>query len=215
MEIGDIVRFWRGEQASDQQGRWAHRLDRKMLDAESHSFNLDHPVSPYVGDVLSAPVIILGANAGYSSTLTPTEFPDAASVKAYVDRVDQPEDADWSFVSRYYDGTNYGHLVASGEAAFVNACAYRSPKLSEEPDNQRLIQRLSSSIFTRRWLLEAVLPMARKGERLIVIKRGGQWKLPGNITSEPGVTKDPAPVSPLITSVPFAKMSAYLSHVKQ
>lgn len=210
MEIADIVTFWRGEQAQEQ-GRWAHRLDRKMLTTERHSFNLDHPVSPYIGDVLSARVIILGANAGYSSKLTPTEFPDAAAVKAYVERVDDPEDADWSFVSRYYDGTNYGDLVATGKAAFVNACAYRSPKLSEEPDNQNLIQRLPSSAFTRRWLLEAVLPLARKGERLIVIKRGGQWKLPSNIVSELGVVKDPAPVSPLITSVPFARMRAFLA----
>lgn len=210
MEIGDIVRFWRGEQASDQQGRWAHRLDRKMLDAESHSFNLDHPVSPYVGRVLTAPVIILGANAGYKAKLTPTEFPDEAAVKAYLDRVDDPESADWSFVSRYYDDTNYGHLIASGRAALVNGSAYRSPRLSEEPENEKLIQRLPSSVIVRRWLLEAVLPLARKGERLIVIKRGGQWKLPGNITSEPGVTKDPAPVSPLITSKPYAVMTAFL-----
>jgi len=210
MQIADIVAFWRGQQEVDQQGRWAHRLDRKILDSTAHSFNLEYPVSPYVGNVLKAPVIILGANGGYNSTMTPTEFPNAASINAYIRRVDEPDGADWSFVSRYYNGTNYGHLVASGRAAMVNACAYRSPKLSEEPENQRVIVSLPSSIFTRRWLLEAVLPMARKGERLIVIKRGGQWKLPPTIASEPGVTRDPAPVSPQITSVPFAAITAFL-----
>lgn len=66
MQIEDIVTFWRGQQQADEKWQWAHRLDREVLDTGPHSFNLDHPVSPYIGDVLTAPVIILGANAGYS-----------------------------------------------------------------------------------------------------------------------------------------------------
>lgn len=216
MNIEDIVEFWRGQQDADVKGHWMHRLDRKMLDAGPHRFNLDHPVSPYVGDVLNAPVIILGANGGYNPDLTPTEFPDADAEKAYTDRVDHPSASDWSFVSRYYDRTNYGQFVATGQAAFVNACAYRSPKLSEEAENRALIRRLPSSVFTRRWLLEAVLPMAAKGQRFIVVKRGGQWKLPASFASAPGVAVDPAPVSPQITSGPFARMSTFLaSHVEE
>lgn len=211
MQIEDIVTFWRGQQQADEKWQWAHRLDREVLDTGPHSFNLDHPVSPYIGDVLTAPVIILGANAGYSPTLTPTEFPDDASVSAYTGRVDDPSGSDWSFVSRYYDRTNYGHLVASGRAVVVNACAYRSPKLSEEADNRAMIKRLPSAIFTRRWLLEAVLPMAANGQRLIVVKRGGQWKLPKTISMAPGVTIDPAPVSPQITGVPFAQVTSFLA----
>ncbi|WP_161808751.1 hypothetical protein [Tsuneonella troitsensis] len=212
MQIGDIVEFWNGEQQVDERGRWAHRLDRKLLNSEPHSFNLDYPVSPYIGDVLNAPVVILGANAGYNSDLTPTEFPDAASVSAYIARVDDPSGSDWSFVSRYYDRTNYGHLVAAGKAVVVNACAYRSPKLSEEADNRAVIKRLPSSVITRRWLLEAVLPLAARGERLIVVKRGGQWKLPKTISTAPGVTVDPAPVSSQITGVPFAQVTAFLAN---
>ncbi len=211
MQIEDIITFWRGQQQADEQGQWAHRLDRKMLDSLPHSFNLDHPVSPYIGDVLTAPVIILGANAGYSPSLTPTEFPDADSVRAYTGRVDDPSGSDWSFVSRYYDRTNYGHLVASGSAVVVNACAYRSPKLSEEADNRAMIKCLPSAIFTRRWLLETMLPLAANGERLIVIKRGGQWKLPKTISTALGVTVDPAPVSPQITSKPFACITGFLA----
>jgi hypothetical protein len=211
MQISDIVKFWGGEQAVDGGGRWAHRLDRARLDSEPNTFNLDHPVSPYIGDVLAAPVIILNANAGYSSVLTPTEFSDVGSAQAYVSRVDNPGGADWSFVSRYYNDTNYGHLVASGRAVVVNACAYRSPKIRDEPDNRAMITRLPSCVFTRRWLIEAVLPTARAGERLIVVNRGGQWKLPAAFYASPGVVRDPAPVSARITGAALVVMSEFLS----
>jgi hypothetical protein len=112
MNIGEIVAFWSGQQGVNAQGQWAHRFDRKVLDAGPQTFNLDHPVSPYIGDVLTAPVIILNANADYNPDLTPTEFHDGDAVSAYVARVDDPSGSDWSFVSRYYDGTNYGPLVA-------------------------------------------------------------------------------------------------------
>lgn len=213
MKIGEVVDFWRGNQAAGADGKWTHREDRDSLDAGPHSFNLDHPVSPYVGDVLGAPVIILGANGGYSAELTPSEFPDQGAVRAYVERVDNPSAADWSFVSRYYDRTNYGALVASGQAVVVNACAYRSPKISEEPDNRAMLKRLPSSVFMRRWLLEAVLPMAENGERLIVVKRGGQWNLPKTMKESRGVAVDPAPVSPQITGVPMAELAGFLARL--
>lgn len=212
MRIEDIVTFWRGQQQADEQGHWAHRLDRKLLDAGAHSFNLDHPVSPYIGDVLTAPVVILNANAGYNPALTPTEFPDAASVSAYTDRVDDPSSSDWSFVSRYYNDTNYGHLVASGKVVVVNACAYRSPRISDkkEASNRALIKRLPSSIMIRRWLLEAVLPVAAKGDRLIINNRGQHWRL-GHAADAPGVVRDPCPASPRITSTAFSAMNAFLT----
>ena len=196
MQIGAIVDFWRGEQKPDDEGRWTHSLDRPLLDAGPHSFNLDYPVSPYVGDVLTAPVVILNANAGYGAR-TASEFPDAASIHAYVARVDEPAGADWTSVSRYYDDTNYGHLLASGKAVLVNACAYRSPKITKEPDNQKMIRRLPSSTFVQKWLLEAILPLARRGERLVVFNRGGQWKrLPKSITAESVIPVRPTPRSP-------------------
>lgn len=212
MQIEDIVTFWRDQQQADEQGQWAHRLDRKLLDAGPHSFNLDHPVSPYIGDVLTAPVVILNANAGYNPALTPTEFPDAASVSAYTGRVDDPSGSDWSFVSRYYNDTNYGHLVATGKVVVVNACAYRSPKISDkkEANNRAMIKRLPSSIMMRRWLLEAVLPVAAKGDRLIINNRGQHWRL-GHAADAPGIVRDPCPASPRITSTAFSAMNAFLT----
>ncbi len=153
MQIDEIITFWREQQNSDEDGIWAHKLDREVLTRELHSFNLDHPVSPYVGDVANARVIILGANAGYDSNLTPTEFSSSEAVSNYVNRADNPSAADWSFVSRYYDHTNYGDFIADGRAVFVNACAYRSPKISQEPDNRATMKTLCSVAFTRQWLL--------------------------------------------------------------
>jgi hypothetical protein len=212
MQIDDVVGFWRGQQEADAQGRWMHRQDRPVLGGESHSFNLDHPVSPYIGDVLNAPIVILNANAGYKPDLTPTEFPDAASVSAYIARVDDPSGSDWSFVSRYYNDTNYGHLVASGKVVVVNACAYRSPRISDkkEADNRAMIKSRPSSKLMRQWLLEAVLPLAAKGERLIINNRGKHWRL-GPAADAPGVVRDPCPASALITSTALSAMSDFLT----
>ena len=194
MQIGAIVDFWRGQQKPDHNGRWTHSLDRPLLDAGPHSFNLDYPVSPYVGAVLTAPVVMISSNAGYDSDKTPTEFPDAASIHAYVACVDEPAGADWKSVSRYYDKTNYGKFIDSGQAVLINATPYRSPMLSDEPDNIDMLPRLPTSIFNRDWLLQAVLPLAAKGERLIVVKRGIQrWQLPSSFPTSPGVIVEPNP----------------------
>lgn len=211
MQISEIITFWRDQQKSSEEGIWAHKLDREVLVQNPHSFNLDHPVSPYVGDVANAKVIILGANGGYDPNLTPSEFPNSEAVSDYVTRVNNPAAADWTFVSQYYDHTNYGNLIADGRAVLVNACAYRSRKISEEPDNRAMMKRLCSVAFTRQWLLEAVLPMANKGERMIVAKRHGQWKLPLSFRDSAGVVFDPAPISPQITRKPYSEIIDFLA----
>lgn len=210
MEIGDIVSFWQGQLRTDS-GKWLHRDDMTVFEEQVHRFNLDYPVSPYVGDIENAPVIILGANAGYKGDRTPKEFPDQAAIDRYLDRVRNPATADWSEMAKYYHGTNYGLLLLNGNAVWINACAYRSSKLSQEPENRRLISKLPSAHFTRRWLLEAVMPLAERGERLVVAKRFGQWKLPPELKGAPGIVFDPAPVSPQITSKPWAVIQDFIT----
>ena len=192
-------------------GRWTHDDDAQTLRESEHSYNLSFPVSPYVGDILNAPVIILGANAGYSEDRTPSEFTDQAAIDRYLGRVCNPSTSDWSGMAKYYHGTNYGELLLDGRAVWINACAYRSPRLSQEPQNRRLIQKLPSAQLTRRWLLEAVIPLAERGERLVVAKRFGQWKLPAELKDAPGVVFDPAPVSPQVTSRPWTAIQEFLS----
>ena len=210
MRIDEIVRYWRGGQAQDPAGRWVHQLNRETFDAHSHDFDLHHPVSPYVGDALNAPVVILGSNAGYNPKTTPMEFPDAKALDACLAGVDDPTSADWTTDAPYYHRTNYGRFIAEGNAVLVNACAYRSRRLGEEPNNLRMLKQLPSVTLTRRWLLEAVLPLARLGDRLIVVKRSRAWALPKTFREANGVYVDPAPRSPLVTGPALKAMTAFL-----
>lgn len=203
MQLQDIVTFWSQQRLSDR-GQWIHPADQAAFDSARHTFNLDYPVSPYVGDILNAPVVILGANAGYDPSVTPLEFPDAEATLNYVNRVSAPDNSDWSVVSPYYEDVNYGPLLSSGQAVLINACPYRSKKISDEPENKRLLERLPSTAFTREWLLTTIIPMALTGQRLVVAKRPGLWRLPSALRAANGIVFDPAPISPQVTSKPWA-----------
>ena len=210
MQVSDIVEYWVRFGRDEATGRWTHPDDRAVL-AGHHSFNLDYPTCPYLGAVTSAKVVILGANGGYSPTATPDEFPDAEAFERYLERIRHPESADWSNVSPYYDRVNYGPLVYRGDAVWINASPYRSPRISAEPDNEHLVRMLPSSAFIRRWLIDAVLPLAARGERLVVIKRPGLWRLPPEVRTSIGVITDPAPISPQLTSGPWKAVQDFLT----
>lgn len=210
MQVSDIVEYWARFGRDEATGQWTHPDDRAVL-AGQHSFNLDYPACPYVGPVTSARVVILGANGGYSPTATPDEFPDAEAFERYLGRIRDPESADWSAVSPYYDRVNYGPLVYRGDAVWVNASPYRSPRISAEPDNRRLVRLLPTSAFIRQWLIDAVLPLAARGERLVVVKRPGLWRLPPEVRTARGVIVDPAPIHPRLTSRPWNAVQDFLT----
>jgi hypothetical protein len=201
--------FWFKAQRQTEDGHWVHPDDRSKLAESPHSFNLDFPVSPFVGDIINAPIVILGANAGYGPG-TAEEFPSQEAIQRYLHRVDQPCGADWPNVSPYYSGTNYGDLIGNGQAVLVNLCPYRSPKISAEPENRKAIRKLPSAEKARHWLLESVLPRAQKGEMLIIAKRPGLWRLPAEIYHSPFVVRDPAPVSPSITGGAWTAVRDFL-----
>ncbi|MDP2818346.1 MAG: hypothetical protein Q8O29_08710 [Polaromonas sp.] len=190
----DLSGYW-SKVRQTKQG-WAHPDDEDLLGREPHTFNLDFPPPAFVGDIENAKIIVLAANGGYSASVTPGEFAAIGAADRYLKRLSFPAEADWQEVAPYYRGINYSELVFSGKAAIVNACAYRSPKISEEPDNRRLIKKLHSAQFTRRWLIEVVLPQMQAGSRVIVGKRHGLWDLPSSIKQSNGFIADPAPVSP-------------------
>jgi hypothetical protein len=144
---------------------------------------------------------------GYDQTRTSREFEAHESSQLYLERLANPASANWAEVAPYYQGINYADLLLNGKVAIVNACAYRSKKISEEPNNKKLIKKLPSVRFNRKWLIEVVLPAANRGERLIAGKRYGLWDLPPAITSSPGYIADPAPVAPHLSGVVFDRVN--------
>ena len=173
-----------------------HPEDQELLSSAAHSFNLDFPPPAFVGDVTRAKVIVLAANGGYKSDVTPKEFEEPGSETKYVNRISNPGETNWSEVAPYYDDVNYAELIVNRTAALVNLCAYRSHKISEEYENKRLLAILPSVQFHRKWLFEIIFPQMESGRKIIVGKRYGLWKLPPSAMDYSGLIIDRAPISP-------------------
>lgn len=209
MNISDLSKYWkRLEKTPD--GRWLHPDDYELLSTQHHSFNLDFPPPAFVGNINEAKIIILTANGGYNSVVTPQEFQTEGSEAKYLERLSSPETFDWSEIAPYYSNVNYSELLLSGKAATVNACAYRSNKISQEPENKKIIKKMPSVAFARSWLLESVLPSAKKGGHVIVAKRHGLWQLPKEIINSGLLIIDPAPVSPHFSNVVWEAIDKYV-----
>lgn len=203
-----LAEYWK--QLQRKSVGWVHPQDEMLLLNEKHSFNFDFPPPAFVGNVAKAKIIILAANGGYDPVVTAKEFELPGSTERYVERISNSGIATWSEVAPYYRGINYADLIFSGKAAIVNACAYRSRKISEEPENKKMIKKLPSVQFHRRWLLETILPEANSGKFLIIGKRHGLWGLPASIKESRGFIADPAPVSPHLSKVVWEKVNQFL-----
>lgn len=166
-----LVDHWRGLT------RTIHPEDEPFFASVEHSFNLDWPPPAYIGDVISAPFVLLMMNGGFHPRLTPAEFPDLASVEQYRAMLHNPRALDPSSISPYYRAGNYEKHIASGRLALVNAVAYRSGKLSAEKLNCRLAKRLPSTLKHQQWLREELIPQALEGKRIIIAHRNRMWKL--------------------------------------
>ena len=177
MDIRAIVDYWKEMQNKTSDGHWVHPRDKEALSGRRHSFNLDFPVGPYIGDIVNAPVIVLGANAGYHPEGTPREFSMEEDIEKQIRQNIFPDKVDWangggSARSRYYKQVNYGKLLFTRQAVMIDACAYRSI----DRGKATIFDDIPSVEFTRRWLREAVLPLVIEGKRLIIAKRMKLWK---------------------------------------
>ena len=174
-ELGTaLVKFWKKQRRIGHQ--WMHPEDENVLRDRQHSFKLDHPVVPYIGDLGGARVVILGANAGYSPYETPRAFEGVHGERACLEQIAQGSTARWSKQVSYYRRVNYGRLLSDGCAVVVNACAYRSVRISAEPENQSTLEHLPSVKVTRDWLLHDLLPRANDGRLLVIAKRWQYWR---------------------------------------
>ena len=81
-EVGSDIRRVLEEATADRRQVAAPGGEGVLLTGRRHSFNLDYPVVPYIGNIREARVVILGANAGYSRDETPLEFAGVDDARA-------------------------------------------------------------------------------------------------------------------------------------
>ena len=158
-------------------------------DLPDHSFNLEYPPPAFIGNVETAPIVVLMSNGGYNSGKTQFEFPDKQSVNDYINLLRGRFRGLPQSLSRYYTAGPFGDLIKEGKCVLVNAVAYRSPKLSSptEAYNRVLAERLPSLAVHRAWLRSELLPQARRGERLVLVHRKRWWAVPEDIDFGPNV----------------------------
>jgi hypothetical protein len=182
---------------------WARLVDSVHPDDEpifaarpEHTFNLKFPPPAFVGDVDVAPIIILMSNGGYKDGITEAEFPgEAAKIehRKFIcgETVELP-----TSLSSYYVAGPFTEWIAKGSAVLVNAVPYRSPRLSNEPHNQKVAKLLPSLAAHRRWITEEVLPQARLSRRFIFVHRNRWWKIPREAAGPCVIFSDPTRAEP-------------------
>ena len=204
-ELGTaFVEFWKKQQRIGRE--WLHPEDEKVIRGQQHSFNLDYPAVPYIGDIRGARVVVLGANAGYSPDETPLAFLGMDGERDCLDQIARGSTARWSAQVSYYRRVNYGQLLHDGCAVIVNACAYRSNSISAEPYNQSTLEKLPSVRIARNWLTNDLLPRARSGQLLVIAKRWKYWKNTATLKSLDGrgVVFDRCPANQNLTGNAWA-----------
>lgn len=161
-----------------------------------HGFNLDFPPPAFIGDIVNAPVLILENNGGYAES-TRSEFPDMKAHTEFRDLLSNPRPVDRRerTISPYYLQRNYTRWLEDGVAALVNGVAYRSVD-GKARDVETMSRTLPSALKHQHWLRNVVLPMARSGERFIVVHRWTRWNSAANVLKGcDNAIFSPAPVS--------------------
>jgi hypothetical protein len=176
-----------------------HPQDAPVFAKSKHSFNLEFPPPAFIGDVDNAKVIILMASGGYNAN-TKLEFSAPEDRQEYIDwlagrRTQTPKN-----LSKYYVDQKIFSWIDNGLAVIVNAIAYRSPKISKEPDNINLGRSLPSNRVHRAWLHNEVVPRAQSNERLVIAHRYGLWGLnKANPPVDQNFMFSPNPASPYLS----------------
>jgi hypothetical protein len=156
-----------------------HPVDRAVLtrNMHQHTLNLAYPPPAFVGDIRRARIFVLKANGGYDEAETAHEFASPGSAELYRQRLRNPGACSECNTASYYLRGTLGHWLRGGKAAIVSALAYRSPKISEEPQNVAIVEKLPSVQFHRAWLRSHLLTALDAGRILVIVKRPKLWKL--------------------------------------
>jgi hypothetical protein len=196
--VSSIIQLWR--QLNDLSPPVVHPIDKPAFADVEHTFNLDFPPPAYIGAIDDAICVVLYANGGYDPHVTPMEFRSIISPSSFLRYLHAPVQISPRRIAPYYERVNFGHLIESGRLALVNAVAYRSRKISEEPENLKLARRLPSLEAHRAWLWEEVMPEVRKRNRFLVVKRGRLWRMERRDCDEIMIFGGGAAVSPHLPS---------------
>jgi hypothetical protein len=164
-----LVDFW-----SELRGT-VHPYDRETLEKWPHTLRTEFPAPAFVGDIRSARVFVLYANGGYDPVGTRKEF-EKITAEEYRSRLRNPVPCDGK-TSPFFQKGRLGQWLREGKAAVVNAMAYRSPKISKEPENRDIAEKLRSVQFHRNWLHSHLLPEAADGKVMVIVHRPRLWKL--------------------------------------
>jgi hypothetical protein len=189
-----------------------HPLDKPYFDKADgkHSFDLDYPPPAFIGDVDNAKVVILMASGGLNDN-TKSEFPAEEDRLEYIDwlggrRKEMPKN-----LSKYYIDKKIFTWIDRGQAVLVNAIAYRSPKISQEPKNEALGKSLPSYKISLDWLSREILPMADKNKILVIAHRYRLWGLQHNrLGLTPNLIFSPNPASPHLALTTVARINSWL-----
>ena len=197
-----IRAFWRRLEGN------IHPDDEPVFSDHRHTFNLDFPPPAFIGDIDNAPVIVLMANGGYDPAKTKNEFLTDTDRVEHIDwikglRADPPKR-----LSSYYTQHSLFPRIRSGEVVIVNAIAYRSPKITDEPDNKKIGRKLHSWTAHREWLFNEIVPAIRRNERFVVAHRPGLWDI--NRYTESGILFSTNPASPYLSADISAQMENWL-----
>jgi hypothetical protein len=190
-----------------------HPDDASVLASQPHTFNLDFPPPAFIGDVDGAPIVILMANGGYDphpTTGTRSEFLEPSDYKEHLEMLGREGARMPRRLSPYYTQNTAFRWVREGKAVIVNAVAYRSRKISEEPQNRKMVELLPSVGVHRHWLHEEVLPDAMGGRRCVVAHRWSLWKLSRSGAPLRNVHFSENPVSPYLAHDLMNRLDAWL-----
>ena len=173
-----IRRFWQRLDGA------VHPEDQVVLDTHTHTFDLRFPPPAFIGDVDHAPLVVLMLNGGVAADLEAAEFPTPEDSTEYINWLAGRRREAPTRLSRYYTGNRIYPWIESGQAVIVNAIAYRSPSIRNEPDNKKMRGILPSALCHRRWLMDEVLPDVKAGGRKVIVHRPSLWDLNRSMHSD-------------------------------
>jgi hypothetical protein len=174
-----------------------------------HTINTDFPPPAFVGDVRRARIFVLLANGGWDDLRTPEEFSSRGSAEEYRKRLRSPAPCGPDTHPYYLQGTRLRKLLEGGQAAVVNAMAYRSERISKEPKNRRIAEALPSVQRHREWLRTHLIPAAEQRRVMVLTHRWTMWNFDEGFKNDLFVFS-PNPVSPHLSDEVMDKAEEFL-----